>query len=173
MSGFAAMANRGVFNESVESLSVDQLNSIFRGQTKDWSEVGGKHQAITVINRSKGSGTRVAFGQAVLGSDDFAPGPEQESSALVLTSLEQTTGAISYLALAYGRASVKVFAVNGVAATNENVVNGHYPIWSYEHLYTLGPARGTKKLFIDYLLSRPIQTELVERNGFASIGVNR
>jgi phosphate transport system substrate-binding protein len=173
MSGFAAMANRGIFNEQIQSLSLEQLKNIFTGQLDDWFDVGGRHQHITVINRRKGSGTRVAFGQAVLGSDDFVAGPEQDSSALVLTSLEQTEGAVSYLALAYRRDSLKVFAVAGVAATNANVVNGSYPIWSYEHLYTLGPAAGAAKTFINYLLSYEVQTNLVQRNGFAPLGADR
>jgi len=92
MSGFAAMANRGIFNEQIQSLSLEQLKNIFTGQLTDWFDVGGSHQHITVINRRKGSGTRVTFGQAVLCSDDFVAGPEQDSSALVLTSLEQTEG---------------------------------------------------------------------------------
>ena len=173
MSGFAAMANRGIFNEQIQSLSLEQLKSIFTGQIKDWFDVGGRHQHITVINRRKGSGTRVAFGQAVLGSDEFVAGPDQDSSALVLTSLEQTEGAISYLALAYRRDGLKVFAVAGVAATNTNVVNGTYPIWSYEHLYTLGPAAGAAKTFIDYLLSYEVQANLIQRNGFAPLSADR
>jgi phosphate transport system substrate-binding protein len=172
ISGFAAMANRGGFNEDIRSLSLAQLKGIFTGRIRDWAELGGKSQAITLINRSRASGTRVAFAQIVLGSDEFATGPELESSALVLTSLEQTEGAISYLAFAYKRDSIKVFAVDGVSASNNNVVNGSYPIWSYEHLYTRGPARGTSKLFIDYMLSRKVQSELLERNGFAP-AVNR
>jgi len=173
MSGFAAMANRGIFNEQVQSLSLEQLKNIFAGRTKDWFDVGGRHQHITVINRRKGSGTRVTFGQAVLGSDDFVAGPEQDSSALVLTSLEQTEGAISYLALAYRRESLKVFAVAGVAATNTNVASGSYPIWSYEHLYTLGPAAGAAKAFIDYLLSSEVQTNIIQKNGFVSVPIGK
>lgn len=173
MSGFAAMANRGAFNEQIQSLSLEQLKNIFTGKLKDWFDLGGKHQPIIVINRRKGSGTRVAYGQVVLGSDDFVAGPEQESSALVLTSLEQTEGAISYLALAYRRDSLKVFAVGGVAATNANVVNGSYPIWSYEHLYTRGPAAGAAKAFLDYLLSYEVQTNLIQRNGFVSVPISR
>lgn len=173
LSGFAAMANRGIFNESIQSLSLEQLKNVFSGRIADWFDVGGGHRHITVINRSKGSGTRVAFGQAVLGSEEFVAGPEQDSSAQVLTSLEQTEGAISYLAVAYRRNSLKVFSVAGVAATNENVANGSYPIWSYEHLYTRGRATGAAKQFIEYLLSNDVQDHLVQTNGFAALSGDR
>lgn len=173
ITGFAAMANRGSFNEHIESLTREQLRGIFTGTIRDWAEIGGEPQAITVINRGKNSGTRMTFGRIVLGGDRFASGPEQDSSALVLSSLEQTKGAICYLALSYGRASLKVFAVDHVAPTNENVANGSYPIWSYEHLYTLGPARGAAGQFIDFILSSEAQRVLVPKNGFTPIGSTR
>lgn len=173
ITGFAAMANRGKFNEAVTSLTLQQLRDIFSGKTTDWAALGGEHQAITVINRKKGSGTRKTFGTIVLGGDNFAEGPSEESSSLVLTLLEQTTGAISYLGLAYQRPTVKSFAVGGVAATNQNVKNGSYPIWSYEHLFTRGPAAGAAKSFIDYMLSAEVQSTMLEKNGFTAMGKGR
>lgn len=45
----------------VEDLTKDQLVSIYTGETKNWSEVGGDDQAIVVVGREAGSGTRGAF----------------------------------------------------------------------------------------------------------------
>ena len=42
----------------VEDLTKDQLVSIYTGETKNWSEVGGDDQAIVVVGREAGSGTR-------------------------------------------------------------------------------------------------------------------
>ena len=170
ITGFSAMANRGSFNEQVNSLSMEQLKGIFTGSIKNWAEVGGQQKAIAVINRKKGSGTRTTFGRIVLGGDNFVAGPEEDSSALVLTLLEQTPGAISYLGLAYQRESVKSLAVANIAATNENVANGTYPIWSYEHLFTRGPAKGAAKTFISFILSPEVQSKLLVKNGFTPIG---
>ena len=173
VAGFAAMANRGKYNAHVESLTFEQLKGIFSGKVKDWAEVGGLRQSIVLVNRGKNSGTRAAFGRIVLGGDEFGPGLEMDSSALVLTTLEQTRGAISYVALSYARDTLKVFAVGGILATNENVANGTYPIWSYEHLYTRGPATGAAKAFIDFIQTPQVQTELVPKNGLTSINVKR
>ncbi len=173
VTGFATMANRGPFNEKIQSLALAQLNGIFSGTIKNWSEVGGGAQAIVVINRKKGSGTRVNFGNIVLGGDHFVQGLEEESSALVRTMLEQTTGAISYLALAYLRESLICFSVSGIAPTNDNIAAGAYPIWSYEHMYTFGPAHGAVKDFLDFMLTAEVQNGIVPSNGFLPISRKR
>ena len=168
--GFAAMANRGPFNEAIASLTMAQLRGILTGQIRDWAQVGGKAQPITVINRAKNSGTRIAFGTIVLGGDHFVAGSEeQESSALVQTALLEKMGAISYLALSYRHDALKVFPIDGVPPTPENIESGAYPIWSYEHMYTRGPAAGGARGFIDFVLSPALQNELVPSAGFIPI----
>jgi phosphate transport system substrate-binding protein len=164
---FAVMANRGAFDESITSLTMDQLRGIFSGQLRDWSEVGGKKQPIVTVVRPKGSGTRAAFGSIVLGGDHFAAdAKEQESSALVQTMLLQTPGAVSYLSLAYNHPDLKTLAVDGVAPTAQTVEDGAYAIWSYEHMYTRGPASGPARAFIDFILTPEVQNEILLRDGF-------
>lgn len=163
---FAAMANLGPFNDKIASLSLEQMKSVFTGTITNWAELGGGNQPIVVVNRKKGSGTRATFGQIVLGSEAFVEGPEQESNGLVRTMLETTPGAISYLALAYKRDTVLCLGVNGIAATNENVALGKYPIWSFERLYTLGKPQGAVRNFIDYLKTQDVQASIVPKSGF-------
>ena len=53
----------------VEDLTKDQLVSIYTGETKNWSEVGGDDQAIVVVGREAGSGTRDGF-ESITGTTD-------------------------------------------------------------------------------------------------------
>jgi phosphate transport system substrate-binding protein len=164
---FAVMANRGPYNESIRSFTMAQLRGVFSGEIRDWSELGGLHQAIVVVLRPKGSGTRASFGTVVLGGDRFAAdAKEQESSALVQTMLLQTPGSISHLSLSYSHPDLKTFAVDGIEPTRQNVENGAYPIWSYEHMYTRGPAQGQARAFIDFVLTPHVQNEILVRDGF-------
>ncbi len=169
LAGFAAMAHRGPYDESIESLSMASLKGIFTGTIRNWSEVGGMDQPIVVINRGKESGTRITFGAIVLGGAPFVLGREEESSALVQSVLEATPGAISYLALSYRRPTLKCFAVAGFAPTRENIASGAYPIWSHEHMYTLGPASGPAQAFLEFVLSPAIQRDVVGANGLVPI----
>jgi phosphate transport system substrate-binding protein len=159
--GFAAMANKGAFNEKVSSLTIDQLAKVFNGTVKDWKDLGGTPQPIVVINRAAGSGTRTVFGNAVLGGDKFVEGQTEDNSGALVAKLKQTKGAISYLALSFKDDSLLTVAVKTdkgpVEATAQNIQAGSYPIWAYEHMYTKGAPTGATKTFLDFMLSPDFQ----------------
>jgi phosphate transport system substrate-binding protein len=163
--GFAAMANKGAFNEKVSSLTIDQLAKVFNGTVKDWKDLGGTPQPIVVINRAAGSGTRTVFGNAVLGGDKFVEGQTEDNSGALVAKLKQTKGAISYLALSFKDDALVTLPVKtekgAVEASPETIASGAYPIWSYEHMFTKGEPTGATKAFLDYVLSPEFQTKVV------------
>lgn len=168
--GFAAMAHRGSYNQAVTSLTQEQLRGVFGGEIRNWSQVDGADQVITVINRARSSGTRAVFGSIVLGGDHFLEGSsEQDNSGQLQTLLVQQAGAISYLALSYRTESLAVLAYNGIQPTPENIAAGTYPIWSYEHMYTRGPATGGVRAFLDFVTSPAFQEDAVSRLGFVAV----
>ncbi|MGB9802354.1 phosphate ABC transporter substrate-binding protein [Desulfofundulus sp.] len=165
--GMAAVVNRGV---TVDNLTRQQLVDIFTGKITNWKEVGGPDQKIVVIHRPKGSGTRATFKKYALGGmEDSAPGMEQDSSGTVRKMVAETPGAISYLALSYIDNSVKALKLDGVEPTVQNIANGKYPVWAYEHMYTKGEPAGLKKAFLDYMHSEEVQGQLVEKMGYIPI----
>ena len=163
--GFAAMANKGAFNEKVTALSIEQLAKVFKGELKDWKDLGGAPQPIVVINRASGSGTRTVFGNTVLGGDKFVEGQTEDNSGALVAKLKQTKGAISYLALSFKDDALATLPLKtdkgAVDATADNITTGAYPIWAYEHMYTKGEATGATKAFLDYLLSPEFQSKTV------------
>ena len=167
--GLAAMAHRGDYNANVDSVTRGQLAAVFRGETTDWSELGGDPFPIVVVHRRRGSGTRKAFRRLLLGDEDFAGGGlELESSGQVQTTLLSTPGAISYLAFSYAHPKLKLLSVDGAAPVNAEIAAGRYPLWAREHLYTKGPADGSAREFLDYVQSPHVQDEIVPRYGFLS-----
>ncbi len=62
---FAVVANTGA---GVSNLSTKQVQDVFSGKVNNWSQVGGKSVAITLIERKPGSGTRFSFDKCVMGS---------------------------------------------------------------------------------------------------------
>lgn len=141
----------------IDDISKSQLIGIFTGKITNWREVGGADMPVVVINRPAGSGTRVTFRKYALdGASDTAGKPlTQDSSGAVLRTVSDTKGAISYVGLTYINASsaVKVLKLDNMEPTIENIENGKYPLWSYEHMYTKGPAKGLAKSYIDYVMS--------------------
>ena len=136
----------------------------------NWKDVGGKDEKITVVNRAKGSGTRATFEGAVLGGESAVKAQEQDSNGTVQKIVSTTPGAISYLAFSYAKTDgLHTLSLDNVAPTDKNITTNKWKIWSYEHMYTNGKAKGQAKKFIDYMLSDDVQGSLVKKLGYISI----
>src|SRR5262249_31077838 len=91
-----AVATNSAGPGSVKSLTKEQMQGIFSGTVTNWSQVGGASQAIVLINRLKGSGTRSNMANYLYGGDDtkFATGAsEEDNSQTVVNTVSQTPGA--------------------------------------------------------------------------------
>jgi phosphate transport system substrate-binding protein len=162
--GFATVVNPEI---KVDNLTGQQLIDIFTGKIKNWKDVGGQDQAIVILNRPASSGTRATFKKYALNGADEATGQAltEESSGTIKKALTDTKGSISYLALSYVDNTVKALKYNGIEPTVANITSGQYPIWSYEHMYTKGEAKGVAKDFIDYMMS-PDFTSTITQLGY-------
>ncbi|HER2178018.1 TPA: substrate-binding domain-containing protein, partial [Streptococcus pyogenes] len=117
----------------VQDLTKQQLIDIFSGKITNWKDVGGKDQAIVIVNRPSSSGTRATFENFALGTkvEDIQGSIQEDSSGTVKKLVAETPGAIGYLALSYLDDSLQVLKYEGVEATVENVEAGTYPVWAY------------------------------------------
>lgn len=158
----SAVANPKV---GVTDLKKDQLVQIFTGKITNWKEVGGADQKIVIVNRPSSSGTRATFEKYALGqkTEDLPGSIQEDSSGTVKKLIAETPGAIGYLALSYIDNTVTALKYDGVEANVENVEQGKYPVWAYEHMYTKGEPKEHVKAFLDYILSDEIQkTDVVD-----------
>lgn len=114
-------------NEAVE-LTSDQLASIYKGEIKNWKELGGKDEAIVVIGRESGSGTRDAFEELLDIADQCAYAQELDTTGAVLAKVASTPGAIGYVSLDVVDDSVKEVVLDGVAPTEEEILAGNYKL---------------------------------------------
>jgi len=165
----AAVVNKDV---AVDNLTKQQLIDIFSGKVKNWSELGGADEKITIINRPASSGTRKTFEQYGLGTatEDLQGSIQEESSGTVKKLVAETPGAIGYLALSYLDDSIKTVQYEGIEAKEETVVDGSYPIWAYEHMYTKGEPDAVTKAFLDFVASEEIQNGDVVELGYIPVG---
>ena len=113
---------------TVTDLTTDQLVGIYKGEIKNWSEVGGTDEAIVVVGREAGSGTRGAFEELLGIEDSCAYANELDSTGAVMAKVASTPGAIGYVSLDVVDDTVISLSLDGVAATEENIKAGDYTL---------------------------------------------
>lgn len=153
----------------VKSLTKAQLQDIFTGKVTNWKDVGGPDEAVVLITRPSTSGTRALFTKYALdGKEELSnKSMETDDSGTLVQTVSQTKGAIGYVALSYlmNNNTVTPLAIDGVEPTLDNVYNGKYPVWGYEHMYTKGEATGAVKAFIDFIMSKDYSAD-IEKQGY-------
>jgi len=165
-----------VYDAGVQALTLAQIGKIYKGEIRNWREVGGPDKDILVVDKEKSRGTRHVFMKAVLGDKEAeAPGADLVlgSNNEEQTAIVQSDAAIGMLSNAWLNDDVKGLAIilpdgGRVEPTLENVVNGSFPITRDLLLITDGPPKGQVKAFIDFMLG-PDGQEVVEEAGYVSI----
>lgn len=125
----------------VKSLSIEEIAAIFTGKIRNWKEVGGPDQAITLYSRENSSGTYEFFKEHVLKGKDFAASAQtQPGTAAVLQAVAKDKGAIGYGGAAYGQGARHVMVARekggeAIDPSEETVLSGKYPISRQLYVY--------------------------------------
>ncbi len=134
---------------------------------------------FSVISREEGSGTRGAFIELVGLEEEAADGTKEDKTTVdavvqnstngVMTSVAQDPNAIGYISLGSLNDTVKAVKVEGVEATEENIVNGSYKISRPFNLaYKEDKLNDISKDFLAYCLSTEAQ-EIVKEEGYVPL----
>lgn len=167
VAGIAPIVNQNV---KVQNITMQQLRAIFTGRITNWKQLGGQNQKIVVVNRSKGSGTRVTFENDVMNGQEMINAQEQDSNGTVQQIVSNTPGAISYISFAYLQSQgIHPLNIDGVQPSTKNVTTNQWKIWSYEHMYTKGKPVGKTKQFLNYMFSSAVQHKMVKEMKYISI----
>lgn len=165
---FVLVTNKDV---TVDNLTKEQAGKIFTGEITNWKEVGGADQKITIVGRAESSGSRKLIKKLVLpeGKDFAKDAIAQDSTGALRTAVEQTGGSIGYMDAPYADAKVKTLKFEGVEYKPENIFNGTYKLYAFEHMYTKGEPTGATKAFLDYMMSDEFQSKNVEALKFIPV----
>ena len=134
---------------------------------------------ITVVRREDGSGTHSAFIELFAIEEEDESGEAVDmttlaaeitnSTAVMMTTVAGNVNAIGYVSLGSLSDSVKALAIDGVAATVENIENGSYAISRPFNIATLATVSDAAQDFIDFILSADGQAVVMEE-GYISVG---
>jgi len=151
----------------VEDLTVEQIADIFTGKVISWEDFGGKGD-IACIGREAGSGTRDGFESITGTKDTCVLAQELTSTGAVIAAVKSSPNAIGYASLSAveGQEGIRVLTVNGVACTEETVLDGSYVVQRPFNLVTVEGKELSQaaKAFFDYMLSAEA-SELIVKAG--------
>lgn len=138
----------------IKGLTSAQLKDIFAGKVTDWGAVGGKAGPLQVVIRERGSGTRVAFEEAILGTEKVTGKAKiGASTGEVRRLIAADPTSIGYVVIGSVDASLKSITVDDKIPTIDNVKAGTYHLTASFFMLTDGDPKGETKTFIDYVLS--------------------
>ncbi len=115
-------------DNTVKDITSEQLAKIYTGEITNWKDLGGEDEAIVVIGRESGSGTRGAFEELLEIEDKCKYAQELDSTGGVLAKVAATPGAIGYVSLDVVDDSVSAVSLDSVEPTEENIVAGKYSL---------------------------------------------
>ncbi len=156
----AVAVSKAVYESGIQRLSLPQIAAIYRGEIRNWRELGGLDAPILVIDKEASRGTRHVFSSVVLGSArarapgaTIITGSNNEEQAVISRSDQ----AIGMLSNAWLNDRVRAVAVgdgeNAILPTAENVASGRYAI--KRDLNILVPKNSSDDVrgFVDFLRS--------------------
>ena len=159
--GIAMIVNK---ENPVKDLTIEQIASLYKGEIKNWSEVGGADAPVVLIGREAASGTRDGFESITDTEDACKYTQELTSTGDVVQTVSSNPNAIGYASLASVKDTVKLISVEGVTPSTETIQNGSYKIQRNFVMVTkknaeLSPAA---KSFFDFATSSAADEWIIE-----------
>lgn len=150
-------------SNGVSDLTMEEIQKIYKGEYKNWSELGGEDRKIVVVSRDSSSGTFGVWKKLVMDGGRVVPSAlTVASNGAVAQAVAKTPDSIGYIGLGYMNKDVKALDVNGVEATEENTVNGSFPISRPLFMFTNGWPEEDTMAFLGYVLSEKGQALVKE-----------
>ncbi len=152
----------------IAELTKAQVTQIYKGEIKNWKELGGPDLAIVAISRDTSSGTYESFHELVINKEKMGSAVEYVSSnPQAHARVKSTPGAIGYIGLGFVDAYIKPIKLDGVMPTRQTIAKGKYPASRPLFLFTNGyPKLGSivHELCTFHLTEKG--QEIIEAKGF-------
>ena len=143
--GFVFFVNK---DNKVDSLTLEQIRSIYSGEITNWSEVGGTDTEIIAYQRPENSGSQTGLYSLVMkGIPVKARTPKEEVNLSMagiieyVSDYENGLDAIGYSYYYYANEmyyneNLKYLGINGIKPTYETIKDESYPILTAYYIVT-------------------------------------
>ncbi|MGF1906257.1 phosphate ABC transporter substrate-binding protein [Aliivibrio salmonicida] len=173
--GIAVVVNP---SNTLKGLTSEQVTAIYKGEVKNWKEVGGEDKPIVAITRDTASGTRGAF-EDIMSLKKKISGMKVSAisqraqvangNGALKTMVASNPYAIGYISLGTVDNSVHALPIDNVVPSVADIKNGTYKVSRpFLVLYREGKPSVETQKFLDWMTDETAQN-LVEKNGYISV----
>ncbi len=148
------------------SLTQAQVQGIFSGRIRNWSEVPGATATgtINLVTRTATSGTADAFSKLFMGSTKLSSVvAAKPSNGLVEQSVKSDPNAIGYVSLDF-TGGVNPVSYNGVGCTLANAKSGKYEAVRNFWMVTRGVPQGAVKGFLRWVRKDKAAQKIISKH---------
>jgi len=152
-------------DNTVESLTVEQIQKIYTGEITNWKEVGGQDKKIKAFQREKNSGSQTAMENMVMKGIPMLP-PAMVKVAEGMGMLVDAVGEYEnsqssigytykyYIDTLYKNENIKVLKIDGIAPEPDNLRNKKYHFTTnYYGVIRKEDEQKTGGRFLEWMLS--------------------
>lgn len=163
-------------DNKIDSLDVSEIQSIYSGKIKNWSELGGKNERIVAFQRPKNSGSQTLL-EKIMGDTPIMEPLKEDVPEGMGGIIEQVADyrnydnsiGFSFRFFATGMRdskNIKLLAIDGVEPTPENIASGKYPFTANLYAITLKDNTNTTiEPFLEWMKG-PQGQEIIGKIGY-------
>jgi phosphate transport system substrate-binding protein len=154
----------------LENISLKDLERIFTGELRNWSDLGGKGE-IQPLMRNSSSGTYKVFQNLAMSRKKYGANAKPAkffNSNGMRAVVAEVEGAIGYMGAGFLEVEgVKVLSVNGETPTRDDI--RQYPISRELYFYTTGETRPEVSAFISWVKTSEESLKIIKAVGFIPV----
>lgn len=157
-----------------DNLTKDEIIKIFSGEFKTWKDLDSSlpDKEIIVVTRDIGGGAHEVFQSKIMGDvqvkADAVQAPSMGALVTKIMENEYAIGYASYGVVNQNKDKVATLKVDGIEATEENIINGSYIIQRPLIALINGELTAPQKSFMDYVMGEK-GIAVVESMGFIPV----
>jgi len=174
-------------NNSIENLTIEQIQKIYTGEITNWSQVGGNNETIKPFQRPENSGSQTGMLSLVMKDLKLMEPPKEnlvETMAQIInlvSDYDNGKNSIGYSYYYYAKTmytsidegvanGIKLLGVNGIKPTNDTIRSGQYPLNTayYIVINKNEPEDSNTRKLVEAMLS-PRGQEIAESVGYVGI----
>lgn len=147
----------------LRELSVEQLQAIFTGRSREWRELGGGAESVYALGGLRDGASSALFARFLRQPlEAFSFNAAVESNIERLAVVAACENAIAYVSVGSAERAisqgvpVRLLPISGIAASSANIRNGSYPICRVLTLASRDAPVGVARSFFAFCLSAQV-----------------